>query len=75
MPHDAYGNALRVGDIVYVPAKVKEIHDIGDYCNIVLETERSMYPTSQPTILQLNAQQVDKIFNRENPPSHSRRVA
>lgn len=71
MPHDNYGYALSVGDIVYVPAKVKEIHQTEEYCNVTLETERPMYPSSHPTAISLNAQQVEKIFSRQIPPAHS----
>ena len=72
MPHDAYGHALNVGDVVYIPAKVKEIHQTEEYCNVTLETEKAMYPSSQATAISLNAQQVEKIFNRKIPPAHSK---
>ena len=75
MPHDSYGHTLSVGDVVYVPCKVKEIHQIEDYCNVSLVTEKAMYPSSDPTSISLNAQQVEKIFHREIPPAHSKATA
>ena len=71
MPHDAYGHLLNIGDIVYIPAKVKEIHQTEEYCNVSLETERPLFPTSRPYVMVLNAGQVDKILNRQIPPAHS----
>lgn len=41
MPHDANGELVSVSDIVYIPAKVKAIHNTENYCNLDLEF---MYP-------------------------------
>lgn len=71
MPHDSYGHTLNVGDVVYVPAKVIEIHQTENYCNVTLATERPMAPSNHLTTINLNAQQVEKIFNRQIPPAHS----
>jgi hypothetical protein len=72
MPHDAYGHRLEVGDIVYIPAKITEVHATEEYCNITAVTERPMMPGNSPVPICLNAGQVDKIFHRREPPHHSR---
>ena len=72
MPHDAYGHALNIGDVVYIAAKVKEIQQTADYCNVTVETEKGMFPSDTRTTLHLNAHQVEKIFNRQNPPAHTK---
>lgn len=64
MPHDRDGTELRVGHIVMVPARVKEIHQTEDYCNVTLETCQDMYPTRERSILNLNAKQVVKHADR-----------
>ena len=58
MPHDCDGVKLKVGDIVLVEAKIKEIHDTEDYCNLSLETSLRMKPGEHHTPLSLNAGQV-----------------
>ena len=60
MPHDCDGAKLSVGDIVLVEAKVKEIHQTEDYCNLSLETSHAMFPGNHKTPLSLNGQQVRK---------------
>lgn len=60
MPHDMNGTELKVGDIVNVPCRVKEIHLTEEYCNVGLETREPMYPGDQKNHLSLNAKQVIK---------------
>ena len=60
MPHTLDGTELKVGDIVLIEAKVKEIQTTEDYCNLSLETSHAMYPGEHKTALTLNAGQVRK---------------
>jgi hypothetical protein len=60
MPHDKHGNELKVGDIVYVPARVKVIELTEHYCNVTLETTERMPPHGQVTTLVLNSKQTVK---------------
>lgn len=67
MPHDRDGTLLKVGNTVMVPARVKEIHDTEEYCNVTLETLQPMYPGNSYSTIVLNAKQVvhaDKGTNR-----------
>jgi len=60
MPHDCDGTLLNVNDIVLVEAKIKEIHQTEEYCNLSLETSLGMYPSENKTPFSLNARQVRK---------------
>jgi hypothetical protein len=37
MPHDANGEVVNVSDIVYIPCKVKAVHQSEEFCNLDLE--------------------------------------
>lgn len=37
MPHDAKGNLVKVGDIVSIPAKILQIHQSENFCNVDVE--------------------------------------
>lgn len=37
MPHDIHNELINVGDIVYIPAKVKAVHMSENFCNCDLE--------------------------------------
>lgn len=60
MPHDRDGTLLKVGNTVMVPARVKELHDTEEYCNVTLETLQPMHPGNVRSTLVLNAKQVVK---------------
>lgn len=60
MPHDLKGNLLAVGDIVLVPARVKDLYQGDEYCNVTLETTEPMFPGTVKSGLTLNAKQVLK---------------
>jgi len=62
MPHDFVGNIISVGNIVWIPCRVKLVHLSEDYCNLDLESIHSMPPyKDQPLRLQaINSQQVRK---------------
>lgn len=61
MPHDANGKALKVGDLVMIPAKVKAIHAGEDFCNVTLESVRVRKPDSTHETLTLNAATVELV--------------
>ena len=60
MPHDRDGTLLKVGNTVMVPARVKELNDTEEYCNVTLETLQPMHPGNSRSTLVLNAKQVVK---------------
>lgn len=60
MPHDRDSKLLAVGDMVDIGAKVKEIHQTENHCNVTLETETVMFPGDQRTTILLNAKQVKR---------------
>lgn len=60
MPHDQMGNLLEVGDYVMVPARVKEVYQGEEYCNVQLETALPMFPGDTKSGMTLNAKQVLK---------------
>lgn len=60
MPHDRDGALLKVGNTVMVPARIKELHDTEEYCNVTLETLHSMHPGDSRSTIVLNAKQVVK---------------
>jgi hypothetical protein len=45
--HDARGKLLRPGDMVLVPAMVREAYETEDYCNTTLETLIGRRPDGQ----------------------------
>lgn len=61
MPHDRDGKLLLVGDNVMVPARITQINQGEDYCNVTLVTSQPMKPSSEPSMLNLNASQVVKL--------------
>ena len=61
MPHDKNGNALAVGDIVLIRAKVTTVSAGEEYCNLNLETVEPMFPGVAFSALSLNAKQVERI--------------
>lgn len=60
MPHDIDGNELKVGDIVYIPVKIKTIELTENYCNVTVETQHRMPPLDSVTTIVLNSKQVMK---------------
>ena len=62
MPHDANGRELLPGDLVTIKAHVIAVQPQPDYCNVSVQTERPMYPSSSPTTITLNAGQVEKVI-------------
>lgn len=60
MPHDKNGVELKVGDIVNVACRIKEIHLTEDFCNVSLEVVERMPPQRTVSILTLNSKQTIK---------------
>ena len=60
MPHDLNGQELKVGDLVYVPARIKAIELTEHYCNVTLETSERMPPHDTVSTLVLNSRQTVK---------------
>jgi uncharacterized RmlC-like cupin family protein len=59
MIHDANGIHLRIGDVVYVPCFVVNLHDTQEYSNVTLETVHGRSPDgNRETITALNTAQV-----------------
>ena len=58
MPHDRDKKELRVGDLVNIAARIIEIHQTAEFCNVTLETLQPMPPSGSLTRLHLNAMQV-----------------
>ena len=61
MPHDIKGDILKVGDIVNLQCKVKEIHNTEEFCNATLETILPMFPGEHKTVVTINTKQVKKL--------------
>ncbi len=62
MPHDRNGRLLKVGDIVNMTFKIKDIYNTEEYCNVSLESVLSMPPTENKTTLSaVNTKQVEKV--------------
>ena len=61
MPHDRTGNMLKVGDVVTLRCRVKEIHNTEEYCNATLETCLAMHPGDNRTVVTVNTRQTDKV--------------
>jgi hypothetical protein len=62
MPHDCNGKLLKVGDVVNMQFKIKEIHNTEEYCNVNLESVLTMPPTGNRTTLgAVNTKQVEKV--------------
>ncbi len=36
--HDAKGRELKAGDVVLIPARIKELYPTDDYCNVSAES-------------------------------------
>ena len=45
--HDARGKALKKGDLVLVPAKIVEVSEGPDYCNVTIESQIGRRPDGQ----------------------------
>ncbi len=60
MPHDRDGKELKVGDTVYIPARIVKIELTEDYCNVTVETSQRMPPHGTVTTLVLNSKQAVK---------------
>lgn len=53
--HDKNGSHLQVGDIVLIPARVKELQPTDDYCNVNLESIHGRRPDGvKETIYSIN---------------------
>ena len=59
MPHDINGEELKIGDIVNIPCRIKQIHLTGEYCNVTVETCGRMFPSDYRTEFVLNSKQVE----------------
>jgi len=62
--HDRKGRNLSQGDIVLIPARVKEVMATDDYCNVMLESVFGRRPDDQKeTIYAINT----GVVLRANP--------
>lgn len=62
MPHDRNGEVLKVGDTVYIPVRVIQVHEDENFCNLNVETLWAM-PGLKPlqcSQFTLNTKQVEK---------------
>lgn len=74
MPHDRDGNELRVGDVVYIPARITTIELTESYCNVTVETSQRMPPHDSVTTIVLNSVQTVKgAVARTIPPREEQR--
>jgi hypothetical protein len=48
--HDARGKALKVGDLVMIPAVVNELYATEDYCNVKVTTQIGRRPDGQKEV-------------------------
>lgn len=68
IPHDRNGKLLSVGDKVLVPCRVRQVSTgTESYCNVTVETEEPMLPSKDPTVLSLNAGQVELAGDTPRP--------
>ena len=65
MPHDRFGNEVRVGDDVVIHGTVRSVTLSDGYCNISVETDELMYPGNEKSIIYLNSKQVDVVQDFE----------
>lgn len=42
--HDAKGRELKVGDLILIPARLKELYPTDDYCNVSAESALGRRP-------------------------------
>ena len=70
MPHDYNDNILSVGNIVWIPCRVKAVHLTEDYCNLDLQSMNPMpsYPNQYLNISAINSKQVRKDCGDFPPP-------
>lgn len=62
--HDRNGRELKAGDIVLIPARVKDLYATEDYCNVSLESVYGRRPDgSKETIGAINT----GVMLRANP--------
>lgn len=45
--HDANGTALKVGDVVYIPAVITELNGFENHCNVSVKTLLGRKPDGQ----------------------------
>lgn len=45
--HDARGKALKVGDLVMVPAVITNLQPSEDYCNVTIQTQIGRRPDGE----------------------------
>ena len=66
MPHDMNGNILKVGDIVSIPCRITQIQLGEDYCNVSLETVKTMPPENKYTSsYSLNTKQIELVRSKD----------
>ena len=49
MPHTQDNHIVAVGDVLYLPCRVKNVHAGVEYCNVDVETVYPMPPYDTPT--------------------------
>lgn len=60
--HDARGKPLKVGDLVLIPAVVKEVYSTEDFCNVTVTSQIGRRPDGQKeTIHAINTGVLIKI--------------
>ena len=52
--HDARGKELKVGDIVLIPARIRELYTSEDYCNVSAESLLGRRPDSMKESFSIN---------------------
>lgn len=61
MPHDRDGKELKVGDIVHIPCRIKEIHLTEEYCNLNVRSLQKMFPSDNFSDFVINSRQCVKV--------------
>lgn len=56
--HDKSGKPLKIGDLVMVPCRVKDVSPDNEFCNITVETEYAMPGNGTKNVVVLNTKQV-----------------
>lgn len=69
MPHDKNNRLLKVGDIVMVPAIVRDLSPCEDYCNVTVVNGENLPKGQVEFCVTLNSKQVEKAgnFDHEGP--------
>lgn len=64
--HDKNGTELKVGDVVLIQARIKDLSATEDYCNCTLETIHARRPDSKAEVIAAINTAVTVLFKRSN---------